>query len=354
MTNRPPMKTWKVLLLTLVALAVLFAVTIPIFSKNIESSVGAEVGAVLEDKAGEWASFRMDGRNVVLLGDAPDEAEKQQAEEWVAALSSVNKLDSEISIAEIRLPYVFSALFDGKKVTLSGFAETENEKLAILREAREAFVGRAVEGSLELYPHAPEGWLTSVGTALHQLARLNEGKLTIEETDIRLEGGVKKARMASAVRDELEALSKDDYLLDFDVMVLESAMIQKEDGVAGVDCQQEFQKLLLNDQILFSSGRTSIRTRSFGLLEKLLEVSYQCQDSHIVVAGFTDSRGGRAINKQLSLERAAAVVKWLVDKGLSRERLTAIGYGEQNPVATNATPVGRALNRRIEFTVRGE
>jgi OOP family OmpA-OmpF porin len=74
-------------------------------------------------------------------------------------------------------------------------------------------------------------------------------------------------------------------------------------------------------------------------------------DIRIAVHGHTDSRGSAAYNKDLSLRRARAVVKYLMDKGVSPSRLEAEGFGPSKPIASNDTDAGRATNRRVEFKI---
>ena len=71
----------------------------------------------------------------------------------------------------------------------------------------------------------------------------------------------------------------------------------------------------------------------------------------IEVGGHTDNVGSHETNDRLSQRRAESVVDYLVRAGVERSRLEAVGYGERQPVATNANETGRALNRRVEFTV---
>ena len=73
----------------------------------------------------------------------------------------------------------------------------------------------------------------------------------------------------------------------------------------------------------------------------------------VEIGGHTDSNGDDASNLELSEARAQAVLDYLVDSGVDPTRLTAVGYGETQPVADNATEGGRAQNRRIEFTIIG-
>ena len=71
----------------------------------------------------------------------------------------------------------------------------------------------------------------------------------------------------------------------------------------------------------------------------------------LIVEGHTDSTNTEAYNQELSTRRANAVVAWLAGRGIPASRLKAVGYGPAKPVADNATPQGRALNRRVEVAV---
>ncbi len=85
-----------------------------------------------------------------------------------------------------------------------------------------------------------------------------------------------------------------------------------------------------------------------GIAKQLLEYP----DANILVVGHTDSRGSAASNKKLSIERAHAVANYLVRKGLEPSHIRYTGKGESQPIASNATEKGRALNRRVELIVR--
>jgi OOP family OmpA-OmpF porin len=77
-------------------------------------------------------------------------------------------------------------------------------------------------------------------------------------------------------------------------------------------------------------------------------------DTRLEIAAHTDSVGDAAVNMKLSQRRAAAVVKYLVQRGVGPNVVSAKGYGELQPIADNASEAGRAENRRVEFRVIGE
>jgi OOP family OmpA-OmpF porin len=74
-------------------------------------------------------------------------------------------------------------------------------------------------------------------------------------------------------------------------------------------------------------------------------------DLNVVIEGHTDSVGTAAYNKKLSQQRAEAVKKYMVEKGIDANRLKAQGFGEVRPIASNDTEEGRQQNRRVEAAV---
>jgi len=114
----------------------------------------------------------------------------------------------------------------------------------------------------------------------------------------------------------------------------------------------ETSHLSLKDAINFDTGRDTIRPKSEYILGEIAAVLKAHPElGRIRIEGHTDSVGGRAYNLDLSRRRARAVVRSLVRRGVAAERLTSEGYGFERPVAPNTTPLGRAKNRRVEFTL---
>jgi outer membrane protein OmpA-like peptidoglycan-associated protein len=111
--------------------------------------------------------------------------------------------------------------------------------------------------------------------------------------------------------------------------------------------------ITLNGSVLFASGKTDLldaaRTR---LNDVATALKKEDPDAKIVVEGHTDSQGPASFNQDLSQRRAEAVRGYLVSHGLSSDRITSQGFGPTRPIADNASPEGRANNRRVEIVVQ--
>ncbi|MCB1790685.1 MAG: OmpA family protein [Gammaproteobacteria bacterium] len=116
-------------------------------------------------------------------------------------------------------------------------------------------------------------------------------------------------------------------------------------------CQRTMARLTSVGSIRFESGGASPMLESYPLLNDLATVAYQCPQTRIVIGGHTDGSGDRAFNMRLSQARAEAVERFFYLAGIRSERMQIVAYGDSQPIASNATPEGRAANRRITFDV---
>jgi OmpA-OmpF porin, OOP family len=101
----------------------------------------------------------------------------------------------------------------------------------------------------------------------------------------------------------------------------------------------------------FDFDKSTIKKGYYKDIDSLVGVMKQYPDLNVIVEGHTDSVGTPAYNKKLSLRRAEAVKKYMVEKGIDANRIKVQGFGEEKPIATNKTKEGRQKNRRVEAAV---
>ncbi len=116
-------------------------------------------------------------------------------------------------------------------------------------------------------------------------------------------------------------------------------------------CESNLTSVVRGQKINFDSGRATIKKGSYDLLDRVIVAAKACdEDSIITINGYTDNTGNAAANRTLSLQRARAVGRYMLKRGVAKE-VKVVGNGANDPIADNGTELGRAKNRRIEFKV---
>lgn len=110
-------------------------------------------------------------------------------------------------------------------------------------------------------------------------------------------------------------------------------------------------KVTFDSGILFEVDSYTLSGASKNEIAKLAEVLQKYEDTNIMFSGYTDNTGSEDYNQKLSEQRAKSVAEYTAFTGVSGERMTIIGYGESDPVASNETVEGRSKNRRVEVAI---
>jgi outer membrane protein OmpA-like peptidoglycan-associated protein len=113
--------------------------------------------------------------------------------------------------------------------------------------------------------------------------------------------------------------------------------------------------LIVNmSDVLFDTGKYSLKPGAREKLAKVAGILLAYPGINVQVGGYTDNVGGDEMNQALSEHRAGSVRDYLIESGVNSNSVTARGYGNTEPVATNDNSTGRQQNRRVELVVSGE
>lgn len=104
------------------------------------------------------------------------------------------------------------------------------------------------------------------------------------------------------------------------------------------------------EHLQFETNSAFLKPVSFSYLHRVVDILLK-KNLSIRLSGYTDNVGSEAVNLKLSKNRVNTVLNYLAKQGISQDHITAVGYGEADPIATNTTAAGRAKNRRVEFAI---
>tara|TARA_Y100001933_G_scaffold262578_1_gene320556 strand:+ start:2952 stop:3845 length:894 start_codon:yes stop_codon:yes gene_type:complete len=136
-------------------------------------------------------------------------------------------------------------------------------------------------------------------------------------------------------------------------------LLERFAGLDGIEAPRvasdtDWLEISLSSEVLFEAGATSLNPGALPILEEVAAFLAEF-DNPVTVEGYTDnvpvSSSRFPSNWELSAFRASVVARFLEQRDVDRDRIAAVGYGENHPVATNATPEGRARNRRVDIIV---
>ncbi|MDY7099943.1 MAG: OmpA family protein, partial [Actinomycetota bacterium] len=243
-----------------------------------------------------------------------------------------------------------AAAIRGESVTLFGTVESDAQRDVLLRSLS---VDPAGIDDIVVSGDAPttgaedriRAWAIIVNDAARQL---RTGSATLRGNKATIEG--------NAANDQaLTALGRTINLARDAGLTVDTALTTG-DEIAGsdvADLKDALAEILSSAPIRFQATGAELDASSLSTLEEVAEAIDAHPGPSIEIAGHTDDRGDVDENRQLSEDRAAAVVEELVANGVEAARLTAVGYGSDDPIADNSTPEGRQRNRRVEFVITG-
>lgn len=167
------------------------------------------------------------------------------------------------------------------------------------------------------------------------------------EYEIRLPGGE-----IYGVRAEADGHISENQNLDLRDFKTDGQVAHKDMSIEPIEVARLEPKVTITlNNIFFDFDKFTLRSESFPELNRLVELLEEQPSIKVEIAGHADAIGTEEYNIKLSRNRADKVSGYLIQKGISRERITTTSYGESRPAATNGTKEGRQKNRRVEFTI---
>lgn len=330
--------------------------------------------AVLDDRTeltlgvpdGDWAGTAVFGLDQLDLLDS-GEARLTDHELRLSGIAMQDdaRIQATAAVANLSAPWTGVAKVDGPShwkaehldgtLVLSGSCETSEDRAEIAAIAEAYFDGPVIdEMTVEVTEYEP--WIQGVRLGLPHFSNFQSGEMEFvpESEGFSFEG--------EATSSTLQFLREDMAQLDgaYAVEIAADTVTVELDEIAGVDlggdplqaCQMSFDLIMDANSVVFRTASAEISRESGVTLDKIMAVSASCAERLVFeVGGHTDNVGSRASNIALSEARAQAVAEYMQNAGFDTTRLVVIGYGPDQPKADNATPDGRANNRRIEFNV---
>jgi outer membrane protein OmpA-like peptidoglycan-associated protein len=231
------------------------------------------------------------------------------------------------------------------RIAVSGTSASARFDANLTQRLDEAFPAMAKAADMHAAVVVDDDWQTVTMRLIDLVAETESARAVIDGGRAEIHGVTTRpdsvASRLAALREAMPAK----FAIAQDFIVVEAA------GDAAALCRQSFAAAIA-DRVGFRQSGTEIRTSSFALLDRIVDFATDCAGFSIVIRGHSDASGHEAWNRRLSLARARSVADYLGRAGVASERLIIEGRGSSEPVADNATPQGRSLNRRVEFALR--
>ncbi len=276
----------------------------------------------LSDSEKRAAEARAELDKRAALKASKDEADadfqKQQAE---IAQAKQDLRDSERRAAEAQAELATLAAVKASKDKADADFQKQQAEIAQAKQDLRDSEKRAVEAQAELDKQAAV-------------------KATKEKADADLQK--QQAEIAKAKQDLIDSEKRTADALA--ALAAITAVKEEERGLV----------VTLSGSILFRSAKSALLSSAQVKLDQVAKALLAVRARNLIVEGHTDSQGSESYNQGLSLRRAEAVRDYLVQRGYPADRIQAHGKGEGSPIADNASPEGRANNRRVEIVIERE
>ncbi len=286
--------------------------------------------------------------DVAVYGIATSEEAKQTAADKIAAIFTDQTVNNQISVRVPEPEPVVASMQpfasvtdDGTTLTIAGLLPpSAAEAIGATFDG----TGRTVVNNVTADERVmqPE-WTDALATTLLTMDNIENPKVMIAASgDLTISG------LANSESDRQQAVDA-----SFNAFG-NSVSLRNDIKVKGPDITELLASIDLA-AIRFRSGSAELDADSVEILQQVADALAQAPNADVAISGHTDSTGSAQLNLALSGQRAERVRSFLIERGISGDRMTAQGFGSSQPIASNGTVTGRALNRRIDIAlINGE
>lgn len=301
----------------------------------------------------ESGEARLTDTTLRVSADEPAVAERERLSAQVKSLAAPYRGEPLL-----KGPAAWSATQGPEGLVLSGKVRSEAEQRELLGIAQANSAGAVID-RMEIASDMPDDWIGLVRSGLPHFARFRSGEMSFHPASGDVGFTVEGEGAGSTVqylKQDVAGVSTSYPVtiwadpVDVDVPEIADVDFSNDPAVA---CQRGFDAVLAANPLAFDAQTATLSRENGAALDKLLAVSHRCDPQlAIEIGGLAGAPGDTAANMTLSEARADAVMQYMIRAGVDPARLSAVGYGPDQPVQSNDSPEGRAGSPQIEFRVR--
>lgn len=338
--------------------------------RSIEADVAEKTQQMLSDEGlSDLQVITNDrGRDVLIRGSVVSNEEKDRALALAESVAdSGNRIAPRVVHWEARVippkpiilgDYQFNVDINPEEIILSGVFSSQDEIDNAVAIAKQRFNPKKIINQLTIGEKIKP--FDQAANFINSLpSDINAGSFSISGLKIALNGQVDSESVKRSAYQKIATALGSNYAINNQLVIVEpepEPIVVEPVEAAIVEsnnmCQEQLVELMAEHKIYFNTSSAQIHSKNTPLLKEITGVLSGCPKAEVEVAGHTDSLGNEAMNLTLSQSRANSVAQHLLKQDGINNTITAIGYGESQPVASNKTKAGRANNRRIEFIIK--